>query len=95
MASTLNDLLAVLQEEASRLAPVSDGRRPLEEVFEEGLRTALAEIKKGANSSTFPDLVVINFIIAAHGASYQPLEIKAFIEGYLKGQQEGETGEDP
>lgn len=53
--------------------------KSLEEIFESAVDQTMREIKFGANSDDFKDLVVVNFVVAAAKNGYATDEIHNFV----------------
>lgn len=86
MAASLQDLLRLIEERKNEtqenISEVSF-RPTLNELFTGAINQTMIEIKKGADSDSFTDLVVINFITKAANKNYSANEIKNFIDNEL------------
>lgn len=79
--SSITDLVEAIKAEAVKSINSSkDERLPLEDIFEKSLRQTLREIKFGADSRNFPELVIINFIISSSKNGYEAYEIRDVLE---------------
>lgn len=79
--TSLIDLVQYIKDEASVIAERNqDDRTAIEAIFQNSISKTLKEIKNGANSEEFPDLVVINMIIDSAKENYSVSEIKSFVD---------------
>lgn len=99
MSSSLTQLLEFIKLEAEKVSHKEiDTRQDLTVIFQDSISQTMQEIKLGANSSEFPDFVMINFIIAAFKEGFNANEIKDFIDHTLElnyDDYEGEPSADP
>lgn len=92
MTSSLHELLKVIQEEAEAIAArrVPQGVT-LEGIFSEVIGQTMKEIKAGANSDDFADLVVINLLIRAGQEGFHATEVQGFVQTLVSDlEDEGE-----
>lgn len=81
--SSLSDFVKAIKSEAEDIKQRNtDTRVPTEVIFADAIHKTLVEIKQGADSREFPDLVVINFIIQAAREGYSAKEIKDFADAF-------------
>lgn len=81
--SSLSDFIKAIRSEAEEIkSRNADSRVSLEAIFADAIQKTLVEIKQGADSRAFPDLVVINFIIKAAQEKYAAPDIKAFADSF-------------
>jgi hypothetical protein len=79
--SSLVDLVELIRSRAEEILEYShDDRTPLEELFEKSIKKTMDDIKRGANSDDFADLVVITMIIEAAKEGYSASRIKKFVD---------------
>lgn len=83
MTSSLTDFVRAIRAEAEDIKKKNtDSRVSPNSIFAEAIHKTLIEIKNGANSGEFADLVVINFIIQAAKEGYSSQEIKTFADEF-------------
>ena len=70
------DIAAFVDEVRSRSGGDDSG---LDRVFERSVSQAMREVKMGADSDDFADMVVMDFVVNAARAGYSAEEIRAFV----------------
>lgn len=79
--SSLEELVKLLRDSAASISEKNeDTRVSRHALFREAIDETMQEIKAGAPSEDFADLVVINFIVNAFQAHYTVAEIKSFMD---------------
>lgn len=81
----LNELLSYIKDKATSMPEHhEEGQGPLFMLFEEAVQQTMREIKHGAPSDEFAELVVINFIISAASDGYPRDTIRSFMADVVR-----------
>lgn len=81
-SSQIGELMRAIHSEVEAIAERNannEDREELKTIFVDSIHHTLRDIKRGADSDTFQDLTVANFIISAGGAGYPPPAIREFV----------------
>lgn len=70
------DIAAFVNEVKSRSGGDDSG---LDRVFGRSVSQAMREVKMGADSDDFADMVVVDFVVNAARAGYSACDIRAFV----------------
>lgn len=81
MASTITDFIKLIRHEAEQLSSKNvETRVPFTSVLVDSIKTTIEDIKLGADSDSFRELVMLDFLLRAHHAGYSTEEIAGFVE---------------
>lgn len=77
---SLNDLIDAIRSRSALINhELNDNRVDLGELFMKSIRKTMKEIRHGANSDDFSELVVVNLIIMGSNEGYSAEEMKDFV----------------
>lgn len=80
MASTITDFIKLIRHEAEQLGSKKvDTRPPFTSLLVDAIRDTIEEIKLGADSDSFRELVMLDFLLRADRAGYSTAEISGFV----------------
>lgn len=78
--ASLNDLIDAIRSRSSLInEELNDDRVDLGDLFIKSIRKTMKEIRHGANSDDFSELVVVNLIIMGSNEGYTSEEMKDFV----------------
>lgn len=81
MATNITDFIRMIRQEADQLsARQVETRTPFASLLVASIRTTIEDIKLGADSDSFRELVMLDFLLRAHQAGYSSEEIGRFVE---------------
>lgn len=94
MASSLNDFVKNIQRQAREIkSKKADSRTPLTSLLVTSISRVIEEIKLGADSDSFRELVIVDLLILASREGYSSSEIAVFVKS-LKSEEDFEYDED-
>lgn len=78
--SSLNDLIDAIRSRSALINEgLDDNRADLGDLFIKSIRKTMKEIRHGADSDDFSELVVVNLIIMGSNEGYSSEEMKDFV----------------